>query len=264
VNSAEVGSGSQHSHPDVGATNSGSVAMPPMGLRTVSFRPHPELYSRQLGRDLYRSPVHALRELVANCLDADCTTITIDVQYNDLDTPSAVSISDDGHGMSPSELELAFGVVGKHVDVGRPGRRTIGSRGIGRFAVHALAVDSVWETVGKSGGECVRQTWRMRSGDADMKVSTEAATGSPTGTTIHLTLIDEQTVARLFLNPASVKRALFNYFASYLLLHEGQITVRVNGDVLRIADYVDQREREIIEQSEMCPAATVHHLSRSR
>src|SRR5439155_6584219 len=104
----------------------------------------PQLLNKQLGADLYSSPSDALCQLVANCLDADSSRVEITVGRNELGGPATLVIVDDGCGISLRDLQESFSLVGTHVQLRAPRRETIGSRGIGRFAVFALAAESHW------------------------------------------------------------------------------------------------------------------------
>jgi signal transduction histidine kinase len=125
-------------------------------IQTFDFRFHPNLVSRELGRDMYRAP-EALKQLVANALDAGSTRVDIEVLFNQLDAPERVTIRDDGHGISPKEMDEAFRTIGLHLPRATGKREIIGSRGIGRFAVFALSAEAHWQTLAETPVGMVRQ-----------------------------------------------------------------------------------------------------------
>jgi hypothetical protein len=101
---------------------------------------------------IYRQPGSALRELISNAYDADASKVIIDT-----DAPrfEKISVSDDGHGMTPEVLAHLLQNIGgsakRTLDATRlgissqydaslspTGRRLIGKIGIGLFSVAQL------------------------------------------------------------------------------------------------------------------------------
>lgn len=225
---------------------------------TLEFVVHPNLLSRQLGSDMYRAP-DALKQLVANALDADSSRVDVKIVFNQLDTPEQVVISDDGCGIAPGEMARAFGQVGTHFT--RPtARETIGSRGIGRFAVFSLAADVRWETVADTDGVLTKQSWVMAPGQLAIDIETEELSTGSTGTVITLALNQRQDVAGLFAGVARVKRTLFNSFAGYLARYEADVGIWVNDEKLSLDEFVDERETEDVEADGQIPAARLTHM----
>jgi hypothetical protein len=227
--------------------------------RTIDFSLHPELLSKQLGTDMYRA-AEALKQLVANALDADSSRVDVRIHFNELDAPERVLISDDGVGISPSEMEDAFGPVGVHVRRTGPARELIGFRGIGRFAVFALAVESRWQTIARSPGGTVQQMWAMVPGRRAIEIVEKSVADAPTGTSIDMTLRHRDDVKKLFSSVKSVKRVLFNSFAAYLARYEDEVEIWVNDEPVRLGEFVDERlDEEIHGQGEL-PDASLHHM----
>lgn len=99
-------------------------------------------FSQLIGRNLISNPVVAVSELVKNSYDADADHIT--VKFENLPSEDAsLCISDDGEGMSFSDIETKWMTVGTDNKVKSPftskGRRKLGEKGIGRFSVERLA-----------------------------------------------------------------------------------------------------------------------------
>ncbi|MBM2810068.1 MAG: repair protein, partial [Chloroflexi bacterium] len=165
---------------------------------TIAFEMQPQLLTKQLGADLYPSPGDALCQLIANCLDADSSRVEITVGRNELGAPTTLALVDDGCGISLRDLQESFRLVGTHVQLREPRRETIGSRGIGRFAVFALAAQSDWDTVALEDGSVkARHQWTVRDGSLRFEVRPEPAEGLPTGTTVRVGLKQTEGIARL-------------------------------------------------------------------
>lgn len=99
-------------------------------------------FSKLIGRNLISNPVIALMELVKNAYDADANSVII--QFKDLDSNSpSLIITDDGFGMSKDDILEKWLMVGTDNKVDNTwtpnGRRKLGEKGIGRFAVERLS-----------------------------------------------------------------------------------------------------------------------------
>lgn len=100
---------------------------------------------RLLGRELITDRITAVFELVKNCYDANATEV--EVSFFDVHSNSdqrKITIRDNGIGMSFSDVDNKWMVVGtnsKRTTLYSPqpfGRRFVGAKGIGRFAVDKL------------------------------------------------------------------------------------------------------------------------------
>ncbi|MEX2158361.1 MAG: ATP-binding protein [Dehalococcoidia bacterium] len=225
----------------------------------IEYSLHPELLSRQLGRDMYKAP-EALKQLIANALDADSSRVDVTIYYNDMETPSRVVISDDGRGIPPADMLPSFGKVGIHAQ--RPGakREAIGTRGIGRFAVYSLAAETRWSTVSDVDGERTQLTWTMTLGDTGIRIHQEEVSDLACGTTIDMTLLQTQDAVALFSSPQRVRRALFNSFAGYVSRYEKDVELWIAGEQLLLDDFVDERVTESIGGHDDVPEAELHHM----
>lgn len=233
--------------------------MPQPSKRLFEFEMQPQVLTKHLGADLYSSPADALSQLVANSLDADCSRVDITVTRNMLDAPESVTVSDDGHGICLSDLEFAFKQVGRHIQAKTSKRETIGSRGIGRFAVFALAAEARWETVAHEDPGMMRHRWVMRDA-LRIEVTSEPAGDAAPGTTVELILKQSDAIIRLFAGTQSVKRHLFNAFAGYLLRYQGEVSLLVNGEPLDPGGFIEHSDLEVIQESEEVPEALLRHL----
>ena len=105
-------------------------------MTTANFRVSTEIL-RRLGEELVTSSSQAIVELVKNSYDADASSCTVELK--DTDEPGGtVIITDDGDGMSSSEIQNGWLVIGRSNKVSSiPSRRRrlpAGSKGLGRLA----------------------------------------------------------------------------------------------------------------------------------
>ncbi len=100
---------------------------------------------RLLGRDLITDRITALFELVKNSYDANAQNVSIQFFHiGNRHDESKIIIKDDGLGMSLTDIETKWMVIGanskrkEHYSPDPYKRRYIGEKGIGRFAVDKL------------------------------------------------------------------------------------------------------------------------------
>ncbi len=96
---------------------------------------------KHISNGMYRTPGGILKELINNSYDAGATEVYVNSGYPSF---SAISIKDNGSGMTKEDLEFSFMHIGASVKVLEEsyptsfGRKTIGMFGIGMLAaVHA-------------------------------------------------------------------------------------------------------------------------------
>ena len=98
-----------------------------------------------LGVKMYSTLPPALAELISNSYDADASEVTIEfLEQNG--TPKAITIEDNGTGMSLKDIQEKFLVIGRNrrMDEGdnpssRYGRLPTGKKGLGKLALFGLA-----------------------------------------------------------------------------------------------------------------------------
>lgn len=110
-------------------------------MKELQFRTNSR-HIGQLGRELVTDFVTALVELVKNSYDADAGSVRIIIEQ--ANTPqSRIIIVDTGYGMTQTEFENKWMVIGTSNKVSEPytpmGRKKAGKKGIGRFSVERLA-----------------------------------------------------------------------------------------------------------------------------
>ena len=100
---------------------------------------------RLIGRDLITDRITALFELVKNCYDANAQNVIVSFDNIAADEDDAIiTIEDDGYGMSFEDIRDKWMVIGTSSKRKEPyspepfGRKCVGEKGIGRFAVDKL------------------------------------------------------------------------------------------------------------------------------
>jgi hypothetical protein len=184
-------------------------------------------------------PLRAVVELVWNALDGEARAVTVRLERgSDLGGITAVVVEDDGHGISPDEVQATFGRIGNSWK-SRSSRRTKngmralhGRLGEGRLRAFALGSHVVWasrsvNTTGKlqevtiSGSRATRNLFGWDVAD------TEPQTRSGTVVTAHN---EEQRSLAPLLGEDAIP-TLRSHFAP-VLLNEPGLTIRFDGVVL--------------------------------
>lgn len=134
-------------------------------------------------------PVGAVLELIWNSLDADAHLVQVDLTRNQAEGVVGVTVSDDGHGMSPEDVRGYFRRVGDSWKRGArvtqgEGRPLHGQAGQGRLRAFAIGNEVSWTTVGDDVvGKRVRTVVRARSTAKDgFDLADTDVPDQPTGT----------------------------------------------------------------------------------
>jgi hypothetical protein len=203
-----------------------------------------------------------LAQLVQNALDAGSNNVKIAVETDAADTAIAVSVEDDGEGISPERMDTAFAAVGDHLESEPTTRDVIGTKGIGRFSQFRLGYRSEWETVSNTITGRIRQRWTM-SRDQPVPDGIEFAGSdlAPTGTKVRIWLTQgDASLQSLFRSTPTLKRELFLAFASYLARYGNVVSLWVNGEPVTIEEYVLEREVETVNETAELPGAVIRHF----
>lgn len=108
---------------------------------------------KHLGLHMYSTLPPVIGELVANAWDADATRVEITIPEGALTDMSEIIVSDDGTGMSDSQVRNAYLIVGRDrreaeaKDESGGGRRLMGRKGIGKFCGFGIAEEIEIESV---------------------------------------------------------------------------------------------------------------------
>lgn len=168
----------------------------------------------------------AIGELIWNALDADAKEVSVALERNVPGGPvTRLTVTDDGHGLGPHEIDDAFASHRKSAKRERrisPGGRPMhGRNGRGRFRSFAVAVRARWRTWGEDElGQVVITEVTIRSDkatDGEVAELGEPSSALPTrtGTVVTLHLADNQKAARI--GDASFQQRLEAVLASTLV-----------------------------------------------
>lgn len=175
-----------------------------------------------LGFKMYSRMPNAVAELVANAYDADAEHVSVIL---DPSGRSNVTVRDDGHGMSPTDLAdkyLRIGRNRRHDDdevdeFSESGRRRVaGRKGLGKLALFGIGtrVEIVTKRAGEAQWTVVVMDWnviRTSRGEYRPVSSTRPATDTTDhGTTIVVSELKRATAANAEALARSLSR-LFNY-----------------------------------------------------
>lgn len=183
--------------------------------RSIHVLP-PEVAGRIAAGEVIERPVSVVRELLDNAIDAGASRIDVEVEDGGL---KLLRISDDGSGIPPEQLELAFerhatSKIEALDDLGSI--RTLGFRG---EALPSIAAAADLEVVSRAKGEPVG----VQAIFVDARVVRRAARPSPEGTTFTVRdLFGRLPARRKFLGtPAAEARRISVLVAHYALAYPG-------------------------------------------
>jgi hypothetical protein len=189
-----------------------------------------------------KSPIEALAELIWNGLDAEATTVDVDIEAQSMVGPgrelsyvTRITVTDNGHGIDPDKAQEQFSSLGDSWKKNLNGRtlnneRALhGSRGRGRFLAYSLGDRVRWSSISKFGGSFRRVEI---SGGADringfqVEEIAELSGPSSTGTTVVVDVPQGRPLSALLKDDLDVQ--LTARLAIHLLGNPDLI-VRVNG-----------------------------------
>lgn len=133
---------------------------------------HVQVQPDYLSKITRAHPVQALAELIWNSLDADAASIDVKLEYNDMDTLSAIIVTDDGHGIPFNEAPALFQNLGgswkrtRRTTKGE-GRFLHGQEGRGRFKALALGLAAEWDVTYEKGN--VLWTYKIKITEEDIR-----------------------------------------------------------------------------------------------
>lgn len=137
-----------------------------------------QVQSDYLNKITRADPVQALAELIWNSLDADAKTVEVQLEYNNLNTLSAIVVNDDGIGMPYDEAPGFFqNLGGSWKRLGgrtkKEGRFLHGQDGRGRFKAFALGLGAEWDVTYEKGTELWTYKIKITAEDIQQVVISE-------------------------------------------------------------------------------------------
>ncbi|MEX2157778.1 MAG: DNA mismatch repair endonuclease MutL [Dehalococcoidia bacterium] len=208
-----------------------------MPIRVLS----PQEAARIAAGEVIERPASIVKELIENALDAGARTITVETRQGGI---AFLRITDDGEGIEPDELRLAFerhatSKVQSEDELWRIA--TLGFRG---EALPSIAAAADVELASRPAGSLVAGRIVLRDG----AVEHQGSAGSPPGTSVTVERLFQRQPARLkFLrSPAAESSQIANVVAQYALAYpevrfalraEGKTALQTpgNGDLLDAA-----------------------------
>lgn len=196
-----------------------------------------------------RNPVQAVVELIWNSLDAEAYEVKVGLLRNEADGVIGVIVEDDGHGISPDEIDSAFQWVGNSwkrgakTTKGVEARPLHGKRGQGRLRAFALGTTVRWmsvadDTEGRRYSCEVSATVPDRntfSGPEPVETSAETGTKFEATGRDNLNRLDADTAR------AKITAALAPYLMTY-----PDVSVVYDNRPLRPADEIERDVSEVL------------------
>lgn len=173
----------------------------------------------------------------------------------------AVTIADNGDGITRDDIEQRFGVVGVTPKVTPSAPIHSFSRfGVGRLAVYRIGSKSRWTTFAHTADHIIKSTFDLTdvddNGEWDV-VEEEVGKKRPTGTTIQIFNIHDKAGGAP--TPTRVANGLLSQFCAYLLAHP-QMNIRVQGEPIIVDKFIDTRSQELLPADVSSPSATLNHI----
>ncbi|MDD5509819.1 MAG: DNA mismatch repair endonuclease MutL [Dehalococcoidales bacterium] len=210
-----------------------------MSIRVLA----PQIVSRIAAGEVVERPASVVKELVENSLDAGATRISVEVEGSGI---SRIRVTDNGSGIPPEEIELAFGrhatsKIGSLEDLD-----AISSLGFRGEALPSIAAAAEVELGSCAGEEPAGAYIRLQDG----KVVEYGSRGHSPGTTVTVENLFRRIPVRLkFLRSAATENShIANIVSRYALAYpevgftlslDGRITLRTPGSG-RLIDSIAQ------------------------
>ncbi|MFC7718804.1 ATP-binding protein [Nonomuraea recticatena] len=228
----------QHAHADT-AQRADSDALPV----PAPSPPHAtelllEVGERKILQFEQKKKITAIAELVWNSLDANATSVVVELRRNETGAITEIVVTDNGHGITPKRARESFreyGASWKATKTHTAGNKRIlhGRLGEGRLYVFALGNEFVWDSVALVDGKPVATHIT-----ADVHRATKWHVGEPTattagpGTTVRIRVPDDRRLRPLEASDAAAN--LTAKLAFYLKAYPEAVVeydrVRLNPD----------------------------------
>lgn len=208
------------------------------------------LESDHLARMVKSSAIAGLAELVWNSLDAEATTIDVEVRLTVAGAVDQVLVTDDGHGFSPDEVEDLMSSVGGSWKASKGDRKTRngarilhGRKGEGRLQAFAFGDVARWQSVALVDGASTKTEFNIRRDDLKRYEWSSSETSSNVGTKV--TVSAGMREPRVLAN-ADAADKLLRHLALYLTEYP-DVVVRFNGDRLDPNKLIDRRDELAVD-----------------
>lgn len=176
--------------------------------------------------EVIERPSTLLKEIIENSIDAGSKNIHIEIQENGLDL---ISIEDDGHGINPSELPLAFcrhatSKISRFEDLYSLG--SYGFRGEALASIASISRVSCDTKTANSQGQ-----FKIEGGETLLHETSETQTGK-TGTKLFIKDLFYNTPARMkFIQSATTEKNKLKKILNAFLLTNPQIGFTIKWDM---------------------------------
>jgi len=175
---------------------------------------------------LISTPRQGLLELIWNALDADATEVHADIQDGDLGGPIAVTVSDNGRGISADRADAEFGSLGGSWKLAarstEGGRGLHGRQGRGRFSAYGIGHEATWDSVSDSTEGRTRTVITGRRAQPDeFNIRSEKSDAESTGTTVTLSTLPTATTR--YVESDRLVEQLTSALAIYLLEYKPRV-----------------------------------------
>lgn len=167
---------------------------------TLSFDP---ATIQHLGPKLYSRLPDAIAELVANAYDADADAVLVAVRRDSVGG-EFIEVTDDGHGMTPTELDKEYLTIGRDRrevlgELSRSRQRQVsGKKGLGKLALFGIGHEILLTTVGQN--DATRTKVKLVWEDILQEKSRVYSPGvvyddydGPTGTSVRISALQRKT-----------------------------------------------------------------------
>ena len=193
-----------------------------------------EIQSDFLERQSKAQPIAAVAELIWNGLDADATSVTVDLEDDKLGGLKRIVVTDDGDGIPHADAPTLFRNLGgswkkhgAHTKVRN--RKLHGQEGRGRFKAFALGGVVDWRSTYARDGKRFRYDITML--EADMRhvligEEAEVSATAPTGVTVVVSELKRNFTS---LKPEHSVQEFSEIFAIYLKNYR-DITIIIDGE----------------------------------
>ncbi|MFT4289499.1 ATP-binding protein [Nocardioides sp.] len=187
-------------------------------------------------------PVRAVVELIWNAIDAEATTVTVELEHDEFDAITKTVVTDDGHGIDRDELESTFGRIGgswkRLASKTKNGKRGLhGERGEGRLRAFALGNRVSWVSHSVDTAGVLQRIEVKGSTDHRHVFQWDAQPTSDHATGTVVNALNESQKSLGALEAEGSLAVLLSHFAP-ALLNESGLSISYNGSTLDPDDQI--------------------------